>query len=101
MLLWKVANGVRTIMNNNSHVTGLSALVANVMLERATELSGPQAFELWRLMRLIDAGTSLKTLPPATLQMAMDFNRFPLARRVIEEKALVYERAIPEVDPLD
>ena len=87
------ANSLRTTMSNNSQVTGLRALVANVMLERAKELSGPQAFELWRLTQLIDTGASLGTLPPAMLQQAMDFNRFPHARRVLEEKALAYERA--------
>ena len=88
-------------MNNNSHITGIRALVANVMLERARELSDQQAFEIWRLTQLIDTGASLETLPRAPLQLAMDFNRFPLARRVIEEKALAYERANQEVGSLD
>jgi hypothetical protein len=88
-------------MDNNSHVTGLRALVANVMLERARELSDLQAFEVWRLTQLIDAGASLKSVPPATLQMAMDFNRFPLARRVIEEKAIAYESATGKVGNID
>jgi hypothetical protein len=88
-------------MVNNSQVTGLRALVANVMLERARELSGPKALELWRLTQLIDAGASLGTLPPATLQLAMDFNRFPLARRVVEEKALAHERATGNLGSLD
>jgi hypothetical protein len=88
-------------MDNNSHVTGLRALVANVMLERARELSDLQASEVWRLTQLIDTGASLETLPRAKLQMAMDFNRFPYARRVIEEKALAYESAIGKVGDLD
>jgi len=33
--------------------------------------------------------------------MAMDFNRFPLARRVVEEKALAYESATGEVGNID
>ena len=88
-------------MDNNSQVTGLRALVANVMLERARELSDLQAFEVWRLTRLIDTGASLETLPRAKLQMAMDFNRFPHARRVIEQKALAYGSATGKVGNLD
>ena len=88
-------------MDNNSHVTGLRALVVNVMLERARELSDLQAFGVWRMMQRIDAGGSLKSVPPATLQMAMDFDRFPIARRVIEEKALAHERAIGKAGNVD
>jgi len=84
-------------MDNNSHVSGLRALVANVMLERARELSDLQAREVWRLIQLIDTGASLKSVRPATLQLAMDFNRFPHARRVIEETALAHERATGKV----
>ena len=78
-------------MSKTSVVTGLRALVANVMLGKATELSGSQALELWRLMQLIDTGKSLDAVPRAMLQLAMDFNRFPHARRVVEEKALAHE----------
>ena len=88
-------------MDNNSQVTGLRALVANVMLERARELSDLQAIEVWRLTQLIDAGASFETLPRAKLQMVMDFNRFPHARRVIEEKARAYESATGKVRNLD
>jgi len=85
-------------MNNNSHVTGLRALVANVMLERAWELSDLQAVELWRLTQLINTGASLETLPRATLQLAMDFNRFPLARQVLEQKALACAHTTDKLD---
>ena len=88
-------------MDNKSQVAGLLALVANVMLEKAKELSGLQAYELWRLTQLIDTGASLETLPRATLQLAMDFNRFPHARRVIEQKALAYGSATGKVGILD
>ena len=84
-----------------SVVTGFRALVANVMLERARELSGPQALELWRLTQLIDTGASLDTLPRAMLQMAMDFNRFPHARRVVEQKALAHESATDKLDAIN
>ena len=85
-------------MDNNSHVTCVLALVANVMLEKARELSGLQAFELWRLTQLINTRASLETLPRATLQLAMDFNRFPLAREVLEQKALAYARTTGKLD---
>ena len=88
-------------MNNNSHVTGLRALVANVMLERAWELSDLQAVELWRLTQLINTGASLETLPRATLQLAMDFNRFPLARQVLEQKALAYAHTTDKLDTIN
>ena len=94
-------NSLGTTVDNKAQVAGLLALVANVMLEKARELSGLQAFELWRLTQLINSGASLETLPRATLQLAMDFNRFPYARRVIEEKALAYESAIGKVGDLD
>ena len=86
-------------MDNKSQVAGLLALVANVMLEKARELSGLQAFELWRLTQLINTGASLESLPRATLQLAMDFNRFPLARQALEHKALAYESATKGVSP--
>ena len=85
-------------MDNNSHVTGLRALVANVMLERARELSDLQASEVWRLTQLINSGASLETLPRATLQLAMDFNRFALARQVLEQKALAYAHTTDKLD---
>ena len=85
-------------MDNNSHGTGRRALVANVMLEKVRELSGSQASELWRLTQLIDTGASLETLPRATLQLAMDFNRFPLAQQVLEQKALAYAHTTDKLD---
>ena len=88
-------------MDSSSQVTGLRALVANVMLEKVRELSGSQASEFWRLTQLIDTGASLETLSRATLQLAMDFNRFPLARQVVEEKALAYVRATGELGTTD
>jgi hypothetical protein len=88
-------------VDNKSQVAGLLALVANVMLEKARELSGLQAFELWRLTQLINTGASLESLPRATLQLAMDFNRFPLARRVVEEKAIAYEQCTRKPGSLD
>ena len=68
------------------------------MLGRARELSGAQASEFWRLTQLIDTGASLETLSRATLQLAMDFNRFPLARHVLEQKALAYAHTTDKLD---
>ena len=79
-------------MNQNPRVTGLRALVKKFMLERATNLSGPQALEIWRVMQLLETNGSLAGLPGAVLQMAVDFNPFPEASEIIHEKALVYER---------
>jgi hypothetical protein len=43
-------------------------------------------------MQLVDAGAPVESLPRTTLQLAMDFNRFPLARKLVEEKALAGEQ---------
>ena len=64
-----------------------------MMLQRARRLSPPQALELWPLMQLVENGAQVERLPRATLQLATDFNRFPFARKVVEQKALEYERA--------
>ena len=95
---WSETNSLGTTVDNKSQVAGLLALVANVMLEKAKELSGLQAYELWRLTQLIDTGASLETLPRATLQLAMDFNRLPLARHVLERKALAYAHTTDKLD---
>ena len=98
---WQETNSLGTTVDNKSQVAGLLALVANVMLEKARELSGLQAFELWRLTQLINSGASLETLPRATLQLAMDFNRFPLARQVLEQKALAYAHTTDKLDTIN
>ena len=75
----------------NSELTGLRALAAHVMLERANEMAGVEASELWYVMQHIGSDASLERLPRATLQLAMDLNRFPVARDAVEKKALAYE----------
>ena len=79
-------------MDHNPSVFDLRALVRKVALEQAIELSGPRAHELWRVMQLVTAGKSLNGLPGAVLRFAMDFKNIPDAWKVIEEKALRYER---------
>ena len=78
-------------MDQNPPVTGLRALARKVALERAVQLSGPQAHEIWRAMRLIATNESLEGRPGAVVQLAMDLNHFPDAWKVVAEKALVYE----------
>jgi hypothetical protein len=77
----------------NSTVGGVRALVANMMLERAKELPAEEAVELWRAMQLVETGAPVEGLPRATLQLAMDFNRFPSARKLVEDKARACEQA--------
>jgi hypothetical protein len=42
-------------------------------------------------MQLLSTNGSLVGLPGAVVQLAMDFNQFPVAWKVIADKALVYE----------
>ena len=79
-------------MDQNSPVTGLRALARKVALERAIKLSGPQAHEIWRAMRLLAINRSVEGLPGAVAQLAMDFNQFPVAWKVIAKKAFIYDR---------
>jgi hypothetical protein len=79
-------------MNQNPPVLGIRALARKVALEKAIKLSGPQAYEIWCAMPVVATNGSLKGLPAAVGQLAIDFNQFPAAWRVIEDKALVYER---------
>ena len=81
---------------DNSQPSGIRALVANMMFETARELSGPQALEVWQSMQLVEIGAPLTSVPREVLQRAADFNRFPLVRKLIEQKALAHERALNE-----
>jgi hypothetical protein len=74
--------------------------VRKVALENAIELSAAQAHEIWRAMQLVATGESLKGLPGAVIQLGMYFNQIPDAGKVIEEKALVYERNIIKQKPI-
>jgi hypothetical protein len=84
-------------MTQNPPVTEFRALATNVALQKATELSGPQAYEIWCAMPLVATNGSLKGLPAAVVQLAMDCNQFPVAWKVVEDKALVYERLTGKV----
>jgi hypothetical protein len=73
--------------------SGLRALVSNMMFEKARDLSAPQALEVWRSIQLVETGGPLVSVSRPALQLAMDFNRFPPARKLVEQKAIAHERA--------
>ena len=79
-------------MEGNPPVIGLRALARKVALEKAIKLSGPQAHEIWRAMQLLAKNGTVEGLPGPVIQLAADFNQFPVAWKVIAKKALVYER---------
>ena len=92
---------LHTLPMDNSQASGIRALVANMMFEVARELSGLQAFEVWRSMQLVETGAPLAGVPRAVLQRAMYFNRYSLARKLVEQKALAHERAVSERSAID
>ena len=81
-------------MDQNSPDNGLRVLLRKVALEKAIELSAAQAHEIWRVMQIVLTGESFKGLAGAAVHYAMNFHQIPDAWKVIEEKALVYERNI-------
>ena len=78
-------------MDQNSQVTGIWALAKKVALKKAIKLSGLQAYEIWRALQLLVSNESLDGRPATVVQLAMDFNQFPVTWKVIADKALVYE----------
>jgi hypothetical protein len=78
-------------MDQYPPVSGIRALARKAALEKAIKLSGPQAYEIWCAMPLVAINGSLKGLPAAVVQLAMDLNQFPAAWKVIEDKAFEYE----------
>jgi hypothetical protein len=73
-------------------ITGLRALQMEVALGKAIGLSCPQAREMWRAMQLIATKTSVEGMPGNLIQLAMEFNRCPIAWKVVADKAFVNER---------
>jgi hypothetical protein len=73
-------------------VTSLRALQMEVALGKAISLSCPQAREMWRAMQLIANKTSVEGMPGNLIQLATEFNRCPIAWKVIADKAFVNER---------
>ena len=81
-------------MNQNSPVPGIRSLAKKVALGKATKLSRSQAYEIWRALQLLVSNESLEGRPAAVVQLAMDFNRFPVTWKVIADKAFEYEHLI-------
>ena len=60
-------------------------------LDKAVKLSRAQAHEVWRALQLLVNRESLVGRPAAVVELAMQFNPFPVTWRVIADKALEYE----------
>ena len=63
-------------------------------LDIAMKLTPAEANETWRVSQLVASRKSLEAVPGAVIQVATDINCYPDARKVIEEKALIYERNV-------
>jgi hypothetical protein len=60
-------------------------------LEKAVKLSRAQAHEVWYALQLLVSHESLVGRPAAVIELAMEFNPFPITWKVIADKALEYE----------
>jgi hypothetical protein len=60
-------------------------------LEKAVKLSRAQAHEVWYVLQLLVGHESLVGRPAEVVELAMEFNPFPLTWKVIADKALEYE----------
>ena len=60
-------------------------------LEKAVKLSRAQAHEVWHALQLLVSHESLVGRPAAVIELAMEFNPFPITWKVIADKALEYE----------
>ena len=60
-------------------------------LEKAVKLSRAQAHEVWYALQLLVGHESLVGQPAAVVELAMEFNPFPITWKVIADKALEYE----------
>ena len=60
-------------------------------LEKAIKLSRAQAHEVWYALQLLVGHESLVGQPAAVVELAMEFNPFPITWKVIADKALEYE----------
>jgi len=69
-------------------ITGLRALRIEVSLGKAISLSCQQARETWRAMQLLATQGAVEGVPEGLVQLAMEFNRCPLAWKVVADKAL-------------
>ena len=60
-------------------------------LEKAIKLSRAQAHKVWYALQLLVGHESLVGQPAAVVELAMEFNPFPITWKVIADKALEYE----------
>jgi len=60
-------------------------------LAKAVKLSRAQAHEVWYALQLLVGHESLVGQPAAVVELAMEFNPFPITWKVIADKALEYE----------
>jgi hypothetical protein len=79
-------------MIENPTVTSLRALQMEVALGEAISLSRQQAREIWDAMQLIATKNSAEGIPRNVIQLAIKFNRCPIAWKVVADKAFVSER---------
>lgn len=78
-------------MDSNPSVWSLRGLVRKAALERAANLSGAEAHEIWRVMQLLETGGPYEGVIGPVVELAMDFRQFPEASTLIAEKARAFE----------
>jgi hypothetical protein len=78
-------------MDSNPSVWSLRELVRKAALERAANLSGAEAHEIWRVMQLLATDGPYEALVGSVVELAMDFRQFPEASTLIAEKARAFE----------
>jgi hypothetical protein len=81
-------------MDENSRFFDPRSLLSESALDIAMKVTPAEANEIWRVSQLVAAGKSLEGVPGAVIQIATDINCYPDAWKVIEEKALLYERNV-------
>ena len=78
-------------MDLNPSGWSLRALVRKAALERAANLSGAEAYEIWRVIQLLETRGPYEGLVGPVVELAMDFRQFPEASTLIAEKARAFE----------
>ena len=78
-------------MDTNPTGWSLRELVRKAALERAANLSGAEAHEIWRVIQLLETGGRYEGLIGPAIDLAMDFRQFPEASTLIAEKARAFE----------
>ena len=66
-------------------------LVRKAALERAANLSAAEAYEIWRVIQVVETGGPFEGLLGPVVELAMDFRQFPEASTLIAEKARAFE----------